>query len=437
MLVEKLVELQRLAKIHPDLPEALLQRADDLEDVEDRFLLLRCTAQLPQIGAAFEHSLVADVHRHEEDRQARGAQIAAQGDGEHAGLGLQHASGTRATALDEVFHRKSTAEQGVQVLVEHRGIERVALERTAHEEGAATTQQAADHRHVEVDARSDVRRRQAVAEQQIGKQQVVDMTAVARHVDDFVALHRLLQRLQVIDADAVVDLVPEPGQHHLEKAHGRVGVVRGDLVAVAQRPRFGLFQRNAFALGLVPDCLTHLRAVYQAFDQVATVRQVGADHRRFLIAEMHPQHAMNHAQGALVALVLRHQLIELDRRRELHAGFAPEHDDTEQLAQPSGDGPAVGEQQFPGTGFAIRRATPEHADRDDLGIVYGVLFQGTDEAHQWCWRNSAGPGAEPAGGRVEKDECSRLDMIAHRHVRHRARQTGLAALVIEHREIAQ
>ena len=70
LLLEEFVELERLAEVYPDLPKALLEGADDLEDVEDRLLLLRRAAQFTQVGAAFQHALVADVDRHEEDRQA-------------------------------------------------------------------------------------------------------------------------------------------------------------------------------------------------------------------------------------------------------------------------------------------------------------------------------------------------------------------------------
>jgi hypothetical protein len=130
----------------------------------------------------------------------------------------------------------------VQVFVEHRGVQRVALEGAAHEERTATAQQAADHRHVEVDPGGDVRRGQAVAKQQVRQQQVVDVAAVARHVDHFVALGDLLHAFDVVDLDAVVDLVPEPAEHHFEEADRGVGVVRGDLVAVAQGLGLGFFQ---------------------------------------------------------------------------------------------------------------------------------------------------------------------------------------------------
>ncbi len=263
------------------------------------------------------------------------------------------------------------------------------------------------------------------------------MAAMAGHVDHFVALYRILDLLDMVDADAVVDLVPEPGQHHLEKAHRGVGVVRGDLVAVAQGLGLGFFDGDVLPLGFLADRLAHLRRMHQAFDQVAPVRQVGADHGGFLVAEMHPQHAMGHAQRALVPLVLRHQFAELDGRGELHAGLAPEDQDAQQLAQPPGHCPAVGEQQLPGASLAIRRLAPEHAHRDDLRVVHGILLQRADQPHQRRWRHHPGAAAEPARSRVEEDERRWLDMVAHGNLGHRTRQAGLAALVVEYRQVAQ
>ncbi|MNQ47867.1 hypothetical protein D3C85_617250 [compost metagenome] len=139
------------------------------------------------------------------------------------------------------------------------------------------------------------------------------MAAVAGHVDHLVALGNLLHALDVVDLDAVVDLVPEPAEQQFEKADRRVGVVRGDLVAVAQGHGFGFVQADVFALGVLDDRLAHLRTVHQALDQVAPVRHIGADDRGLLLAKVHPQDALNHAQGALVALVLRDQFTQLDR----------------------------------------------------------------------------------------------------------------------------
>ncbi|MNZ83922.1 hypothetical protein D3C78_1026650 [compost metagenome] len=137
--VEELRQFDRLAEVHRDLAEALLECADDFEDVEDRFFLLGRTAQFAEVGPAFQYALVADVHRHEDNGHARRTQEAAQGDRQHPGFRLQHAPGARTATLDEILHREALGEQGVQVFVEHRGVQRVALERPAHEKRAATT----------------------------------------------------------------------------------------------------------------------------------------------------------------------------------------------------------------------------------------------------------------------------------------------------------
>ncbi len=46
----------------------------------------------------------------------------------------------------------------------------------------------------------------------IRQQQVVHVAAMARHVDDLVALRHLLQRFHVLEFDAVVQPVPQPRQ---------------------------------------------------------------------------------------------------------------------------------------------------------------------------------------------------------------------------------
>ena len=91
--------------------------------------------------------------------------------------------------------------------MEHRRVQRFALEAAAQEEGAAAPQQRTDQRHVEVGAGGDVRRRQSVAIDQVGQQQVVDVAAVAGHIDDALAGRDLRQRLEVVHLDAVVEML--------------------------------------------------------------------------------------------------------------------------------------------------------------------------------------------------------------------------------------
>ncbi|KPX95199.1 Unknown protein sequence [Pseudomonas meliae] len=352
--VKELGQLDGGTEVHRYLAETLLQRTDDFEDVEDRLFLLGRSAQFAQISTAFQHALVADVHRNEHNRHPRVAQETAQGDGEHAGFGLQHSPGPRATAFDKVFDRETLDEQRVQVLGENRCIQRVTLECAAHEKRPATAQQAADDRHVQVDAGSDVRRREPVAKQQIGQQQVIDMAAVTRDVNDFMPWRHFLHAFDVADFDAVVNLVPEPAEDDFHEADNGIGIVRGDLVAVAQRPGPCLVLGDVLPFGFFDDRLLDQRLVQQPFDHGAPVRNVRADDRAFQVAKVHAQQTLGHAQGQFVTFVFTHQLAHVNGRGKLYTGLATQNQNADQAAQPAGHGPAVGEQQFPGAGLAVR-----------------------------------------------------------------------------------
>ena len=63
--------------------------------------------------------------------------------------------------------------------------------------------------------------------------------------------------VDVVDFDAVVKLVPEPGQQPLEKPDRRIGEVGGDLHGVNPRALLRLGQRNAVGVGLAPDRAAH------------------------------------------------------------------------------------------------------------------------------------------------------------------------------------
>lgn len=263
------------------------------------------------------------------------------------------------------------------------------------------------------------------------------MAAVAGHVDHFVARGDFLHAFDVVDLDPVVDLVPEPAQHHFEEADRGEGVVRGDLVAITQGHGLGFFRGDLFPFGFVEDRLPDQRLVQQALDQVAAVGNVRADHRGLQVAEMHPQDALGHAHGALVALVVLDQFAQVDRRGKLHPGLAAQDHDAQQPAQTPGDCPAVGEQQFPRARFAVGRLAPEHADRNDLRVFGGILAQGADQAGQGRWRAAFVLAAEPVRGRGQVEERGGFQQVAHRDRQYRARQPGLGALGIDHGKVGE
>ncbi|MCY1185568.1 hypothetical protein D9M73_263570 [compost metagenome] len=68
--VEEFRQFDRLAEVHRHLAEALFERADDFENIEDRLFFLGRTAQFAEVGPAFQHALVTDVDRHEDDGHA-------------------------------------------------------------------------------------------------------------------------------------------------------------------------------------------------------------------------------------------------------------------------------------------------------------------------------------------------------------------------------
>jgi hypothetical protein len=86
---------------------------------------------------SFEKLLVADIHRDEHQRPAVLANEAVHGHPEDAGLGRQHSATTAAPAFDEVFERKATRQDQIQVLVENGRVQGLALETAAQEERAA------------------------------------------------------------------------------------------------------------------------------------------------------------------------------------------------------------------------------------------------------------------------------------------------------------
>ena len=180
------------------------------------------------------------------------------------------------------------------------------------------------------------------------------MAAVARHINHFMTLGDVLHAFDMTDLDPVIDLVPEPAQHHFQKADRRIGVVRGDFVAIAQRLLTGFGFADVLPLGFFKNRLLDQGFVQKPLDQVAPVRHIRTDHGGLEVAKVGTQNALSHAQGQLVTLVLADQVPQMDRRGKLHARFAAKNQDAHQPAKPTGHRPAIGEQQLPRAGFAIR-----------------------------------------------------------------------------------
>ena len=342
---QHVVERDRLAEVDRD-PSVV--RTQDLEHAADqrpdRFLLLGLAGEFVEVALALDQFLVADVHRLEHHRTLGRTQEGAQRHRDHAALRRQQAAGARATAFDEVFDREALAEQLRHVFGKHRRVQRIGLEAAPQEESAAAAQHRADHRQVQIDAGGDVRRHDAVLVEQVTQQQVIHVAAMAGHIDDLVAGRHLLELVQVMDADAVVDAVPETGQGERQGAHHRIGIVGGDFPGEAVRllPGFQVFA--LVASRLFGDGLAHRLGVEHAVHQQAPRRQVGADDGGADLAEMRPQQARHLAHGAFVRQVFAEDVAHAHARRELHAGIAAVEQDRQQAPEAADDDPVFREQ---------------------------------------------------------------------------------------------
>ena len=91
-----------------------------------------------------------------------------------------------------------------EILHEHHGIERVAAKTTANKERAGFAQVASNNWNVQVYTRGDVRDRVAVVIDGVRQQQIIHMTAMAGHIDYFLAFSHGAQGVGVVEFNAVV-----------------------------------------------------------------------------------------------------------------------------------------------------------------------------------------------------------------------------------------
>ena len=172
------------------------------------FGFLGAAAQLGQMALAFHELFVADVHGHEDQRSRPAANEALHRHRQYSGLGCQHAAAAAASAFDEILDRKAARQHQMQVFVEDRCVQWLTLEAPAQEEGATPAQQRTDERQIEIGTGCDMRWCQPLADDQVGQQEVVDVTAVTGDVDDLVARGDLRDDVEMVELDPLVQASP-------------------------------------------------------------------------------------------------------------------------------------------------------------------------------------------------------------------------------------
>ena len=261
---------------------------------------------------------------------------------------------------------------------------------------------------------------------------------MAGHVDHFVPRRDLLQRVEVVDLHAVVDLVPEPGQQERDRTHHRVRVVGRDLPGVAARAAGRLLDADAFLAGHGRDRLAHALAVEHRVDHRAPVREVGTDHRGAQAAEVRAHHARGLAHRALGIEPLGRDLAQAHRRAEVHDGVAPVEQDREQAAEAAHHHPVLGEQHAEPAAAAAGRAADEDRHRHDLDVEFGVVAQRGQQFRQALGMAIAlGFGEEPGLAVLERQHRARAAQPVAAHGLERRRQAGLAGGLLEDQRIGE
>ncbi len=159
----------------------------------------------------------------------------------------------------------------MQVFIKNRGIEFIVTERPAHKEGTATAQNRANDRHIKVNAGGNLRQLQTVVIQNVRQQQVIDMAAVAGHINNFVVFADVFQVFDIVQRNTIVNFIPYPGQQHIQEAHVGVGNIGGNFVGILQRLllRFGF--TDALGRYFFFNRFQHQRLVRNLMHQSAAV----------------------------------------------------------------------------------------------------------------------------------------------------------------------
>ena len=66
----------------------------------------------------------------------------------------------------------------------------------------------------------------------VTQQQIVEVTPVARHVDDFVITGNVVQAIDVTQFNAIVNTIPYPAEKTFHNPDGRIGNVCRDLLCI-------------------------------------------------------------------------------------------------------------------------------------------------------------------------------------------------------------
>ena len=152
--------------------------------------------------------------------------------GEHAEdaeFRLKDLSSAGAAAFDEELDGVTFIKYFCDIVFEASGIELFTAERAFYEEGAATTENAADDGEIEVFAGGDVWGEDAVLEEDDAEDEVIDMTFMAWDEDDSIFFGEFTNFIDFfgIEVEAVIDEREHGNEYRAEDFDHDEGELRG------------------------------------------------------------------------------------------------------------------------------------------------------------------------------------------------------------------
>ena len=252
--------------------------------------------------------LITDIDRNQRNRTRAATQHRLNGHRQRTGFRIQQTPRTGTTAFHEVLDGITTAEQFAEILTENGGIELIAFKSTANKERTQTAENRPGRPEVQVDPGGDMRRHQPLVIQHVRKQQVVHVTAVARHIYQLMTVvGQLANALGVMDVDALVKAVPGKAQNTVSQADHLVREIRRNLFHQRNRVLLRFFMGDFFAARFIFYRFRNSAGGEQLIKQILTSRQTWAYGSQTLTGKVHTRHARQFLRDSFIrAVFIRH-----------------------------------------------------------------------------------------------------------------------------------
>ena len=124
---------------------------------------------------------------------------------------MQEAPCAAAGPLDKVLDGGTVGQNPAELFVEYCGVKLLGTKASAQIECSALADKSAENREVHIVSGGYMGRQQSVLINEVGNQQVVDVTAMTGYVDDFVIRRQFLEFRKRLEFHTIVNPFPEPG----------------------------------------------------------------------------------------------------------------------------------------------------------------------------------------------------------------------------------